>query len=157
MIRRTLSLVIAALIAFHLWVLGDQLWQGALSDPALAARWLVAGGLVWAAIALRRRGVSLVWGRRAVAVWSLTALLHGPAFLDSAARGEPILPEIAATLATITVVSAAGVGLVFLIAGLMARRRTPSGQLAVLRRHFSSPQVQLRAFVVLSPRPPPAR
>ena len=109
-IRRTLSIAVAALVAFHVWVLGDQLRVGALSDPALAARWIIAGGLVWAAITFHRRGLSLIWSRQAVAVWSLAALLHGPAILQRSTAADPLLPEVAATVAQIAVV-AAGVGL----------------------------------------------
>jgi len=65
----------ALLVAFHVWLFGSQLWDGQLVDLALGVRWLIAAGLVAALANLRRRGLSVVWGRHAVALWVLAALL----------------------------------------------------------------------------------
>ena len=155
MIRRTLSFLAAALVAFHVWVLGDQLWQGALADPVLAARWLLAGALFGALAALRRRGVSIVWGRRAVAIWSLAALLHGPVILDRAdVTAAAILPEIAATLAQATLLTAAGLGLALLLSRLNRHRRN-AGQGRRPARTIRTSATRISAFTVLAPRPPP--
>ena len=156
MIRRTLSILSAALVAFHVWVLGDQIWRGAIADPALLLRWLFAAGLVGAVVVLRRRGISLLWGRRAVAVWSLAVLLHGPAVLDrSGAIDGDVLPEVAAVLTQLTGAVAIGFGLALLLA-LLRRgvRATGSARRIAAGRGIFEP-AHFDGCIVQSPRPPP--
>jgi multisubunit Na+/H+ antiporter MnhB subunit len=65
-----------ALVIFHLVLFWDQIADGRLLDPAVAVRWGVSALLLAALAALRRAGVPLLWGRRALVVWVLVALLH---------------------------------------------------------------------------------
>lgn len=98
MFRRSVLGFGAFLGGFHLWLLGNQAWSGQLSEPDLILRWAAALALAGGLVALRRRGESLV-GRKAVVIWLLAALLHGPALgndLDGFAT--PSLPEAVATL-----------------------------------------------------------
>ena len=92
-------LVLGALLGgFHLWLLGNQAWSGQLSEPDLILRWAAALALAGGLVALRRRGESLV-GRKAVVIWLLAALLHGPALgNDLEGFATPSLPEAVATL-----------------------------------------------------------
>lgn len=151
MIRRSITLVGAALAAFHVWLFAGQVLSGAIGDPSLIVRWLVAAGLIGGLIYLRRRGESLI-GRRAIAIWVLAALLHGPALatrLD--APGAPAVPEVVVTLTIgLSTVLVGGLGL------LAARRfrvtfshagtiQTPDVMRATARVHY-------RPF---APRPPP--
>lgn len=156
MIRRVLLLVGAALAAFHVWLFAGQVWSGALTDPGLIFRWLVAAGLVGGLIVLKRQGESLVWGRKAVALWVLAALLHGPALATRIeSPGSVPIPEIVVTL-TQTVAGLAGlVGLALFLAGLAAPRRPafvvlgrPAGCVSRLALHLS-------AGHRFAPRPPP--
>jgi hypothetical protein len=65
-----------ALVVFHLVLFWDQIGDGRLLDPAVAARWGMSALLVLALAGLRRAGVPILWGRRALVVWVLVALLH---------------------------------------------------------------------------------
>ena len=157
MIRRIVLGAGALLVLFHAWLLAGQAWDGRLADPALILRWAAAALIFAALIALRRAGASMFRGRKAVAIWLLAALLHGPAaarHLDGI--GEPALPEFVATL-TLAVASGAALGLGWLFARALVRRR----DIALVRDHlvvrecprpFSSPN---HSFVRFSPRPPP--
>ena len=50
--------------------------MAACFDPAVAVRWSVGALLLAALVALGRAGVPVLWGRRALVVWVLVALLH---------------------------------------------------------------------------------
>jgi hypothetical protein len=65
-----------ALVLFHAALFWNHIGEGRLLDPAVAARWSLAVLLLLAMAALRRAGVPLLWGRRALVVWVLAALLH---------------------------------------------------------------------------------
>jgi hypothetical protein len=157
MIRRVLLAAGGLLALFHAWLFAGQAWNGQLTDPALVFRWLIAGGLVAALIALRRQGVSIFRGRKAVAIWVLAALLHGPAVahrLDTIA--EPALPDFIATLTQIVVASGVMLTAAWAL-GRMGRRRNVVTRIGPVS---SAPQPQLRpvalgGFVRFSPRPPP--
>jgi hypothetical protein len=123
MTRRVLLAAGALLALFHVWLLAGQAWDGQLADPALILRWLFAGALVAALVGLRRQGASIFRGRKAVAIWLLAALLHGPA----AARrldglGEPALPEFVSTFTQLLVVSGAALGLAWALGRVRVRR-----------------------------------
>jgi hypothetical protein len=142
------------LVLFHGWLLGGQAWQGQLADPALTVRWLLAGALLVAFAALRQRGAS-IWGRKAIALWLLAALLHGPAVTDLSMRlGSPALPEAVTTLAQIAAVSVIlGVGLALLIA-LVIRRSAPL-LLSTAVGRFHSRGSRPAWALPFAPRPPP--
>ena len=65
-----------ALVIFHLVLFWDQIISGRLLDPAVAVRWGMSALLLVVFTAFRRAGVPLLWGRRALVVWVLVALLH---------------------------------------------------------------------------------
>jgi NADH:ubiquinone oxidoreductase subunit K len=122
-------------------------------------RWLAAGVLVAALVGLQRRGLSIVRGRKAVAIWLLAALLHGPAVARSIeGLGEPALPGFVATLTQIATASAATVGLALLLAWIRRRR------VGIASESFHVPVSRLSiglsptyGFVRFTPRPPPGR
>ena len=66
-----------ALGALHIAVLFRRVADGTLLRPLVMAQWLVALGLLTAAEYLRRRGVSVLRGRKAAAFWIVVALMHG--------------------------------------------------------------------------------
>jgi hypothetical protein len=124
LLHKVLKAAGALLVLFHVWLFARDAWAGhLLLDLGLLARWGAAAALVWGLWRLRRRGESMLVGRRAVAMWTLAALLHGPAL---AGRFEipdlPLTPVVAGSLAS----AAAGVtaaGLLLLLAWVAARRR----------------------------------
>jgi hypothetical protein len=70
---------VATLVVLHASILWDRVANGRIGEPGVALRWCAAGVLVAGLIALRRRGVSLLWGRKALVLWLLVLLLHAGA------------------------------------------------------------------------------
>jgi hypothetical protein len=159
LIRRVLLAAGALLALFHVWLFAGQAWEGQLADPAVLFRWLFAGALVAALVALRRQGASIFRGRKAVAIWVLAALLHGPAAARSIdGLGEPALPEFVSTLAQILVASGATLGLAWALGRARMRRfvaGVPARRISVIRLHRGVSSGY--PLVQLLPRPPPAR
>lgn len=154
MFRRVAIASGGLLVLFHAWVLGIQLWDGQLLEPGLAFRWLVAAGLVVALVAVWQRGGSLFWGRKAVSIWLLAALLHGPALAEAGLHPElPALPEAATILVQIAAASVAlGLGLLLVVA-LVGRRSWPRARHVSCRRSGAAGSGRTSCF---APRPPPS-
>jgi len=120
--RTTAVVAGAGLVAFHGWLFASQLATGALADPWLVVRWLVAAGLVAALAAIRRRGLS-VWSRPGIAVWVLALLLHGPAVATDFGANAMALPETVASSVLQQLVSVSALAItLWMLAGLLARR-----------------------------------
>ena len=119
-------LVFAALAIFHLSLFWDRFVDGQLLDPLVAARWLAAGGISVALIALWRCGVSLVTGRRALVVWLLVVLLHWTArpAVVVADAGQPSTSELIFVVPATAAAALVGLGL--LVAMLGASRVRPA-------------------------------
>lgn len=155
MFRRIVVLLGGLLVLFHAWLFASQLWQGQLGAGPLL-RWLLAGGVAAALWALYRSGASLVVGRKAVAIWVLTTLLHAPAPAgDRPGLDAPVLAEVVASLAQLTAVIGLGLGLLVLFA-FLRRRHAPTlaRALACGRRPVLSRR--LGRSLHFAPRPPPA-
>ena len=121
--RATTVLAGTVLVAFHGWLFASQVVTGALADPWLVVRWMLAAGLVAALVAIRRGGRS-VWSRPGIAVWVLAALLHGPALAADLGAVNPMaLPETVATSVLQQLVSVSALAItLWMLAGLLARR-----------------------------------
>jgi hypothetical protein len=158
MIRRALLAAGALLALFHVWLFAGQAWDGRLADPGVLLRWIVAGALIAALVVLYWQGASIVRGRKAVAIWLLATLLHGPAVARNIERlGEPAIPELVAALAQFAAASAA-VGLTLLFAWIRRRRFVVApGSFHVQVTRQSSGLLSTYGFVRFSPRPPPGR
>lgn len=152
MLRRAAAAATVLLGGFHGWLFLGQLWDGRALEPAQAARWALAAGLVVALFDLRRRGHAVIAGRRAAAVWLVAALLHAPGALDR--TGDLSADDWTLVTTVVATVGAAAV------VGLAMARRAP----ARVRRPASAPArvdraadhaLRWRALLVLSPRPPP--
>jgi hypothetical protein len=156
MLRRAAVLLGSLLVLFHVWLFLDRLWQGQLADAASLLRWAAAGGLTAGLWALHRRGVSLVRGRKAIAIWVLAALLHAPAMAgEPQAEHAPALAEVVTTIAQI--LGAFGVGLGLILFAVALRRQTTlqlARARAVARRRLR-PYVAGRSLHCSS-RPPPS-
>ena len=157
MVRKALATAGLLLVLFHGWLFVGQVWTGELADLTLVARWLVSGGLVWGLYQLKRQDAPIFFGRKAVALWVLAALLHGPALAERiAAPGDPAIHEIVATVAQIVTGAAAVVGLV-LFTGLLSstRRRTPTVSTAIRSDHAIEGALAPGTCFRFAPRPPP--
>ncbi|HSG00202.1 MAG TPA: hypothetical protein VLA20_03685, partial [Vicinamibacterales bacterium] len=145
------------LVLFHGWLFVGQVWAGELSDLTLVARWLISGGLVWGLYQFRRQGAPIFFGRKAVALWVLAALLHGPALAERiAAPGDPAIHDIVATVAQIASGAAVAVGLM-LLTGLLSstRRRTPTVFTVIRSDHAIEGALAPGTCFRFAPRPPP--
>ena len=113
---------LAALALFHVSLLWTRLVDGQLLDPLVAVRWLGAAALTGGLIALRRRGVSLVTGRRALVVWLLVVLLHWSATpaVAVAYDGQPSTSELIFVVPSTAAAALVGLGL--LVATFAASR-----------------------------------
>lgn len=157
MLRKALATAGLLLVLFHGWLFVGQVWTGELADLTLVARWLISGGLVWGLYQLKRQDAPIFFGRKAVALWVLAALLHGPALAERiAAPGDPAIHEIVATVAQIVTGAAAVVGLV-LFTGLLSstRRRTPTVFTAIRSDHAIEGALAPGTCFRFAPRPPP--
>lgn len=154
MIRRSLSIAGAALAAFHIWLFAGQLWNGALADPSVIVRWLVAAGLVAGLVALKRQRESLIFGRKAIAIWVLAAVLHGPALAARLDVGSAPIPDVVVTLTQTAVglVGLLGLGLFFAGAALV-RPAFVAGHRQAVRTHAN---ILVASGGLFAPRPPPA-
>jgi hypothetical protein len=157
-IRRVLTGAALVLALFHVWLFAGQAIEGQLGDPALLLRWLAAALLTAGLIALRRAGAPLLRGRKAVAIWLLAALLHGPAIGQRLATLEkPAIPEIAATLAQTAMAALVTLGTLLLLFAFGRVRVTQAGAFDLL-----APQRGMvgalppDAHLPFAPRPPPS-
>lgn len=94
-IRHVAGALVSALVLFHGWLVARRLSDPATLPPDVLLRWLGAFAVVGALLWLRRLGLPLLHGRKALAVWTVALLLHGnsgAAPLDADAEGGPV-PE----------------------------------------------------------------
>jgi len=158
MLRRFVPLLSGTLVVFHAWLLGSQLWAGQLAEPGLLLRWAVAAALVIALVGLRRSGASVFWGRKAVSVWLLAALLHGPALAGAQTGLEsPALPEavtIVIQIASASVMLGLGLALLAALAAHLYSDRRARLRPTPIRSLHGSRADALHRF---APRPPPVR
>ena len=156
MFRRLAAAMGGLLVLFHLWLFGSQLLDGRLMELGPMLRWLMAAGLVAALASLHRRGVSLFKGRRAISIWLLAALLHGPAMTGAGSTYEsPALAEVVTTLVQIAASVALGLGLA-LLGGLLRRQFSPRLVIArAVGRRRTRPFDPNRSLFSAS-RPPPS-
>jgi hypothetical protein len=151
-------LAILVLVAFHGVLLGVHALDGRLLDPGTSVRWVLGGVLLAGFLALRRLGLPVWWGRKAVVLWLLVVLLH-----CQAAASNPQAADVWASLpaAVVTVVADASLASVLASLGLLGlalRRSRPADRL--LRRDATpcgvAPALLSAGFVaVTGPRPPP--
>jgi hypothetical protein len=160
--RMAVSLRLAAvvlLLVFHAGLLWTHIVGGRLFEPAVALRWGIGFLLLGLLVALRRVGVPVLWGRRALVVWVLVALLHVSAALPATATSLTTDDPADVALSLVVLPQAAGVafaaGLLLLGAMLARAWRLPA---PVVRRATTArvPAVETRlARARISPRAPP--
>jgi hypothetical protein len=78
--RVALALIsVAGLVGLHVRLLWLRVVEGTLWSPAIAGRWAAALLLCAAIALLRRAGIPLFWGRKALVLWLLVLVLHAAA------------------------------------------------------------------------------
>ncbi len=157
LINLALALAGGALAVFHGWLFAWQAAAGRLADPWVIFRWAAAIALIAALVAVHRRG-HLLWGRKGVSIWLLAAMLHGPAIADNESFEPFALPEAAAA-SVLQLVSSAGLALgLWVLAALLARRRSSPPTLRSLDAPVGVARSVTAGFTPqFSPRPPPLR
>jgi FtsH-binding integral membrane protein len=143
---------VALLVAFHGWLFAGRLAGGELLEPAVALRWIASVLLVIALLGLRRAGVPLIRGRKALVFWVLVLLLHWTA-TPLAERGLPVNELLIAAPGVITL--AVGVGLV--LATVLVRRRVRPPRMTRIRPLPPTVTPVLQCLLTVhAARPPPA-
>ena len=157
MLRRVLKSAAGALGLFHLWLFARQAWTGELGSPETLLKWIAAAALIGALAVLRRNRVPLTRGRKAVAIWTLVALLHAPAVGDRLSTFEtPGIPETAIALTQVAVSLAPVAGALLLLWLALVSRPRPAQSHRVAVAAAYSPRRLARASFQFSPRPPPS-
>jgi len=157
MVRKALTATGALVAGFHVWLFVSQLGDGRLADAALLARWGVAAGLGVALWYLRRQNVPLFWGRKAVAVWLLAAVLHGPSLTDRlAALDTTASADVVAAMLQVTA-GTAWLALLLIVAVTLRRRASSAGSWLRLVPTRAPLSIHRLSATLVAPRPPPAR
>jgi hypothetical protein len=145
---------VAGLVLLHVAILWARITQGRLGEPAIALRWAAAVVLLLALVALRRRGVSLLWGRRALVFWMLVLLLHAGTSLPAEAG-----PRVAPERLLFVVPAAVAPACLFLVLLVTPLAGAALAGPALLLRHGAARAVRARRpgfRLALASRPPPA-
>ena len=158
--RAIAALLVSALVAFHLGLLWLRLSSGTSLGLAEILRWSAAAPLLAAFLALRRFGVPVLWGRKAMVLWLIVLVLHSAAVtspfdrdavdLVRWAEGDTLL-AIPASIGSIALLLTAvwGLALAFSAGGLALPLR------GCLPRSGSHTATPTDFFLALASRPPP--
>ena len=146
----------AGLALYHVWLLGVHLLDGRAFAPATAVRWVLAVLVLAGLRALRRRGLPLFSGRRAVGLWLLVAIIHCSAAWEggaAAAVGRAIPESVTALahLSVATLVLAAVLAVAFSAGAGPSATSRPALAVPALIAGLPSTGIVFR----FSPRPPP--
>jgi hypothetical protein len=145
------------LVAHHAWLLGARILDGQIVDPLVALRWTAAALLATAFLGLRRLGLPLVRGRKAIVLWLLVVLLHAHAAWVPATTGAPAAGRETVATAAAPVVAGSVLALGLFLLTLLLRETRPA--VALARGPLSGeapPRLAASGFLLrLSARPPP--
>jgi hypothetical protein len=157
MLRRCALAAGGLVAAFHVWLFAAQVWSGHVAQPEVLVRWLLAAALVAGLASLGRRGLPVVFGRHAVAVWVLAALLHGPALAnDLDGFATPSMPAVVTLAQSLLPATALALALLALCLRAATAGAVPLRSAATRAKLHAWPG---GAGVVVGflPRPPPLR
>jgi len=146
----------AGLALYHVWLLGVHLLDGRAFAPATAVRWVLAVLVLVGLRALRRRGLPLFSGRRAVGLWLLVAIIHCSAAWEggTAAALDTAIPEAVTALGQFSAATLVLRAVLAAVLSLMARGPA-AGSFPI---HLPGPVAGLPSTgfaLSFSPRPPP--
>jgi hypothetical protein len=151
---------VAVLLVFHAALLWAHLASGRLFEPAVALRWGIGFLLLGLLVALRRVGVPVLYGRRALVVWVLLALLHVSAAMPATSAALTTNGPSGITLTLVVLPQASGMafaaGLLPLGATLARAWRLPQPVARPVRRDREARLRSRRIRPRLAPRAPPA-
>jgi hypothetical protein len=145
------------LVLLHALLLWNRLTSLTLLEPMVLARYGAAVALLWGLARMRRSGISLWRGRRAMVFWLLVLMLHASAIVPAEGRlhvatepGGALLLNLPLTLLAL--------GAVAQQLARLAEAKVPRPAPAFPLSLDPGEQRALQGFFpsVLSPRPPPA-
>jgi hypothetical protein len=150
------QLSFASLVVFHVWLLGTHLIDGRAFEPATAVRWVLAVLVLTGFRALGRRGLPLVFGRRAIGLWLLVVIIHCSAAWDGAAAAalDRAVPESVTALAQFSATTLV-LGAALAIALATIRRPGTGGRPARSAPAMVAGLPMAGFAFQFSPRPPP--
>lgn len=155
MIRRSITGAAALLVLFHGYLFAWQLWTGEFAKPGLTLRWVIAAMALRGLLAMRAARPSDVWGRKAVCIWLLVALLHGPS-IAGAAEAQFTAPTVpAAVTAVLGIAASIGLVLAVAFAAFMARRGLAARWRLAVEKRSSAGLICAHHLRIVTPRPPP--
>jgi hypothetical protein len=151
-----IRLATAVLVGFHTWLLWTHSVTGKIFEPDVIARWAVAGLVVAAFLALRRLGLPLFWGRRAVVLWLLVILIHCHALWAGETATIPLAVPQAAVELLPAALQAAALALALFAAWLALRASAsrPRPRVCDVPCRFAGLPAAV-PHLQFSPRPPP--
>ncbi len=156
-LRHVAGALVAALVLFHGWLVVRRLSEPATLPPGVLLRWLGAFAVVAALLWLRRLGLPLLHGRKALAVWTVALLLHGNAGaspLDGDATGGSVPETLVLVLPG--VLSVATASALLLLASVRPRPLLASARGAGVLRPVGAAKHLSPCLAGLGPRAPPA-
>lgn len=155
-LRTAGCMAVAALVAFHAWLLWSHVVQGRALEPQTAVRWLAAALVLAAFRSLSRHGLPLLWGRRAIVLWLLVILIHCHATWTGDVAGFQIgIPETIHALAQLAE-PAVVLGLILFSLLTAAAAWSPGRRVEHVRPARIAGLPSSGYLFARSPRPPPA-
>jgi hypothetical protein len=149
--------VLGGLVLFHVWLAGRRLADPTGLDPHVLFRWLAGFGVVGALLWLRRLGLPLLRGKKALALWTVALLLHGNSGTARlAAEAEATTAPEALVLVLPGVLSLVTASALLLVAALRPRPLLAPASPSGLARSFSSGRLLAPGRTGRGCRAPPA-
>lgn len=157
MLSRLAWLSAVGLALFHGWLLWCRVSHPASIEPRVVLRWMAGLGLLGVLVALRRLGVPLLWGRKALAFWMLVFLLHWSASAPPTEEAVTIDPSEQLLLALPGTLSLAAVVSTLLLALATAKAQAALARPGLVGFVLLPFPLRLSTFSLAgeSPRPPP--
>ncbi len=155
------TVLVVGLIAFHAQILWQRLASMTLLQPDVALRWALSVAVLAGLFQLRRAGVSLLKGRKAIVFWLAVLLIHVSLPIPGGEQpADDVVPSQGAALffilpatATLTLVVGAALALQAVSAGAGAGSRV--GRYRCRSRPIGGPSLT-ESYPHLFSRPPPA-
>ena len=155
-LRHVAGASVAGLVLFHGGLVARRLADPAALPPGILLRWLGAFAVVGALLWLRRQGLPLLRGRKALAVWTVALLLHGNAGaapLGMEAEGSSVHESL--VLALPGVLSVATASALLLLASVRPRPLLASVRGSALVRPAAGGTFRSPCLAGKGPRAPP--
>ena len=156
-LRHLAGASVAGLVLFHGWLVARRLSDPAALPPGILLKWLGAFAVVGALLWLKRLGLPLLRGRKALAVWTVAFLLHGNAGA-APLGGDADAGSVAESLVLVLpgVISVATASALLLLASVRPRPLLAAARSSGLVRPTAGARFLSPCLAGQGPRAPPA-